>query len=216
MKPAASHGLLDRTIQRRDARLFVIAIEGEPTGAEHAYFAELELRRLVDRRRVKLILLPADPALHDSAPGQVLARLDAHCQRHKMRERYDELWLVLDVDSWRSATLASVAQDALQRRYKLAVSNPCFEMWLLLHETDELQFLAAHEPKQRSGAMKRRLGELRAQGKQLITLERIWLARARAQRLDDKPGERWPGKPGTHVYKLMDALADADALPRPA
>lgn len=215
MRPAARSGLLDRAIQQRDARLFVIAVEGEPTGAEHAYFTELELRRLVDRKRVKLILLPADPARHDSAPGQVLARLDAHCQRHKMREQYDELWLVLDVDAWHSATLASVAQDALQRRYRLAVSNPCFELWLLLHETDELQFLATHEPRQRSGAMKRRLGELRVKGPQPATLERIWAARARAQRLDDRPAERWPSGTGSHVYKLVDALADAGALRRP-
>ena len=214
MKPARSSGLLDRTVQQRDARLFVIAVEGEGSGEEFRYFSELERLRLVDRKRLKLLLLTADPERHHSAPAHVLERLDEHCQRHKMRQQYDQHWLVLDVDSWSERTLADVTQKGIQRGYRLAISNPCFELWLLLHETDELGFLARYGPTKRSNATKRRVGELRTQGALALSRDTIWLARARAFALDPGTGERWPAATGTHMFRLIDALADAGALKR--
>lgn len=215
MKSAASGGLLDRTVQQRDARVFVIAVEGEEDGEECVYFTALEEQWLVDRRRVKILPLAADPALHDSAPTQVLARLDEHCRRHRIREEFDQLWLVFDVDTWKEGMLSSVAQEALQRGYRLAVSNPCFELWLVLHGTDDLSFLSGFGPPKRSGETKSHLRRLRAQGACAITSDGIWQARARACGLDRNPRERWPTSTGTHIYRLIDALADARALVRP-
>jgi hypothetical protein len=214
LKRVQGRGLRNRPAPNRDARLFVIAVEGEESGAECAYFTGLEGLPFFERKRVKLVPLAAEAELHHSAPGHVLERLDEHCRTYQVRESFDELWLVFDVDSWPSASLSRVAKDALQRRYKLAISSPCFEVWLLLHETYDLQFLMQHEPRQRSSATKRRLGELRAQGLPPITIEKIWVARQRARELDRKPGERWPTSTGTHMYKLIDALADAGALQR--
>lgn len=212
MRPIRSSGLIDRVVQQRDARVFVIAVEGERGGEEHVYFTGLEERRLVDRKRVKLVSLTADPEFHDSAPAHVLARADEHCKRFRMRDGLDQLWLVFDVDTWKEEMLASVAREALQRGYHLAVSNPCFEIWLVLHETDDLAFLSGYGPPKRSEATKRHLRELRAQGSRIITSEHIWQARLRACELDSDARERWPMSTGTHVYRLIDALADAQAL----
>ena len=46
---------------------------------------------------------------------------------------YDEVWCVVDVDEFNIEAAARVARD---HRVRLAVSNPCFELWLLLHHTD--------------------------------------------------------------------------------
>ncbi|WP_058556685.1 RloB family protein [Thiohalocapsa sp. ML1] len=45
--------------------------------------------------------------------------------------RYDEVWCVFDVDA--HPHLNEARQLARSRGIALAVSNPCFELWLLLH-----------------------------------------------------------------------------------
>ena len=50
----------------------------------------------------------------------------------------DELCLVIDRDkqSWTEATISEVAQFCHAKQYILALSNPCFELWLLIHHYD--------------------------------------------------------------------------------
>ncbi len=47
------------------------------------------------------------------------------------RKQYDEVWCVFDVDS--HPNLADAKQQALANDINVAVSNPCFELFLLLH-----------------------------------------------------------------------------------
>jgi hypothetical protein len=46
------------------------------------------------------------------------------------RENFDEAWCVFDVDDF---DIAQAVADAQHGGVELAVSNPCFELWLLLH-----------------------------------------------------------------------------------
>lgn len=46
---------------------------------------------------------------------------------------FDETWCVVDTDEF---DIAAAADVAAKHRVNLAVSNPCFELWLLLHHTD--------------------------------------------------------------------------------
>jgi hypothetical protein len=46
---------------------------------------------------------------------------------------FDEVWCVVDVDEF---DLDSAAAEARRHQVSLAVSNPCFELWLLLHHAD--------------------------------------------------------------------------------
>jgi hypothetical protein len=45
--------------------------------------------------------------------------------------KYDEVWCVFDVDE--HPKLPDARQQARDNGIKLAISNPCFELWLLLH-----------------------------------------------------------------------------------
>jgi hypothetical protein len=49
--------------------------------------------------------------------------------------RYDEVWCVFDVDS--HPNLPEARQQAKDNGLRLAVSNPCFELWILLHFQDQ-------------------------------------------------------------------------------
>src|SRR6185436_2146803 len=50
---------------------------------------------------------------------------------------YDEVWCVTDVDHYeRDGGKVTAAVALAGDDIKLAVSNPCFELWLLLHHED--------------------------------------------------------------------------------
>lgn len=110
----------------RDASLFVIATEGEKTEAQ--YFS------IFNSERVRVEILPTGPDGR-SAPKHVLERLVKFQDQHAL-EAMDELWLVVDVDRQRPQFLDEVTRDAQAGGYRVAVSHPCFELWLLLHFRD--------------------------------------------------------------------------------
>lgn len=56
--------------------------------------------------------------------------------------RYDEVWCVFDVDS--HAHIPEAKQKAAANGVQLAISNPCFELWLLLHFKDQRGHIERH------------------------------------------------------------------------
>jgi hypothetical protein len=72
----------------------------------------------------------------DSSPKHVLEELHGFKKRYKKKyglDEHDELWLVIDLDRWPQQMLSEILTQSNQNQYRLAVSNPCFEVWLLLH-----------------------------------------------------------------------------------
>ena len=114
----------------RDDRIFVIATED--TYAPKQYFEALSLPR------VRVLVLETQE--QDSAPSQVVDRLiEAHrnAQRHEKVQEGDEFWILIDSDhhfqpNHCAGTVRSL-DAARQSGFGIAVSNPCFEVWLLLH-----------------------------------------------------------------------------------
>jgi hypothetical protein len=49
--------------------------------------------------------------------------------------RYDHVWCVFDVDE--HPHIPDAKQQARDNGIELAISNPCFELWLLLHFQDQ-------------------------------------------------------------------------------
>ena len=191
-------GLLDRPTQRRDARLFVVAVEGEKT--EQQYLEALAYQGVISRSKVKIHVIPAVDGR--SAPEHVLARLDAFQVNLKP---LDEKWLVLDVDRFGVKKLALVCREAVSKRYQLAISNPCFEWWLLLHFTDSPESATSRECE---AELRRLLGSYNKVriAADRYTRERVELAIRRAAERDQSPGSRWPDSAGTHVHRLVAKL----------
>ena len=52
---------------------------------------------------------------------------------------YDEVWCVFDVD--RHTRLPDAIQQATALSIDLAISNPCFELWLLIHFQDQWAYI---------------------------------------------------------------------------
>lgn len=191
----------------RDDRLFIVA--SEDTYAVEAYFG------LFRQESIKVKVLPTPEGKGSSSPEHVLDRLNEYFQEYEL-EPDDQLWLALDTDHWTEANHIAnfdrVCSEALQKDYYLAHSNPCFEMWLLLHHEDvepNEQFPRCADVVER---LKNRLGEYskRTLDPQHFGRHLAGKAIERAEALDeDSLAHRWPQKPGSHVYKLARELLGA-------
>ena len=117
----------------RDARLIVIASEGKDT--ERIYFKALAKEYTNPRVHVHILERSVDEQ-NNSSPEYVLKQLNDYKSQYDL-EADDELWLVVDKDRWTEAMLSRVATECSQEvAMHMALSNPCFELWLLLHIED--------------------------------------------------------------------------------
>lgn len=187
---------------RPTKKLFLIASEGAET--EPLYFEEL--KPLVAGRdaiiRVRLVKNPK----HKSHPKEVLKRLKSAARNEKIKLG-DELWLVIDRDAWDEADLNEVCKQAKTLGYFVALSNPCFELWLYLHLQSNRDFIDRHDCQRNFGKVHKSYGEDGKSGYETKPLmKEIGKAIERARALDIHPAEPWPKTQATRVYLLVEKL----------
>jgi RloB-like protein len=114
----------------RDALLFIFACEGAVR--EKQYFEALGK----GSQRLKIIVIEHDDN-SKSAPKWVIDRLVRFLDLHdKNVEDDDQIWLVLDTDRWKRTELQDLLNYAQDAFWRVALSNPCFEVWLHLHVSE--------------------------------------------------------------------------------
>jgi hypothetical protein len=123
---------------------------------------------------------------------------------------YDEIWCVFDVDE--HAKLADARQQARDNGIELAVSNPCFELWALLHFQSQTAYL------ERQAARSRLKAHLPGYDKDLpFARLRTGYREAvqRATHLEGRCEERGcPGdNPSTGVHRLTERIRNETARP---
>jgi hypothetical protein len=182
---------------RKTKKVFVVAMEGSQT--EPIYFRELKPNRDAS---VRLILVGSTG--HKSSPSEVFARLRAWESKQSLKST-DEAWIVIDRDSFPDAELDDVCAKAKLRSYEVAVSNPCFELWLWLHLRDNLHFLDRQHCLRQ---LRRELpgyekGNYSARG---LIQGGCALAIERAAALDVNPLQPWPRQQATRIHRLVQKL----------
>ncbi len=190
---------------------FWLFCEGENT--EPDYFRALSLAF-----RGSLIAIEADGGIGD--PRRIVAAAarkarDIGISKRRRRspnsfEDRDSVWAIFDHDD--HAHFDSAVEQCRSRGIKVARSNPCFEVWLILHVEDY------HRPDD-SKAVQRHLTNLclgydRRGGKSLDCtqlLERIEDAERRAERqLEERAKEgKAFGRPCTTVFQLTRSIRKA-------
>ena len=197
----------------RSARLVVIAGEGRYT--ESIYFNAVKNELRAPNVHVEVLDRNSDESSPESVHRQV-----ADFMRQYNIEDDDELWLVIDRDRWLERMLSQVAQLCAQNSHlHFCMSNPCFELWLLLHLEDVEQYddetknALLQNKKNKSGVtwLKKRMKDLLgsyAESKYdalgLIPYAPVAIDRARG--LDSNPQDRWPQSIGSRVYLLMESI----------
>ncbi len=141
-------------------------------------------------------------------------RKDATSRARAERDQnlaFDEVWCVYDVD--RHPSLNDAGQLARANGIELAISNPCFELWLLLHFRESP---GARDHEQLPGLLTAYLPGYAKHPDMERLLPRYEEARLRAERLDQDAssmGERGRN-PSTGVYRLTEAIRGVRAGPR--
>lgn len=128
----------DRSLTRRPARrdplpLILVVCEGKVT--EPQYLEGFRLAQRVTTVRVHVKSPGGDPqALVEAAISVRNAAAERARRERDDYLRYDQVWCVLDVDE--HARLDPARMLAAAEGIELALSNPCFELWLVLHFAD--------------------------------------------------------------------------------
>lgn len=200
---------------RNVQKLFVIATEGVKT--EIKYFEQFKSEEYYNNQSVFIEVL--NRLTTDSSPAVVLKQLNNFSKDFNLNKD-DELWMVIDRDkqSWSIGQIAEVARLCVQKRYGFALSNPSFELWLLLHRKDINQYSAdvreelLRNPKtgNRSRVEIELLRICGTYNKSNLNVDDylpyVNVAIQRAEALTQNVNERWPDYLGSHVYKLVRKL----------
>lgn len=181
----------------RDRKIrFLIATEGHIT--EEIYFKALAKQVTVEIKSI--------PSKHKSNPTSVLNKI---LTADDKLEKNDERWIVIDTDLWGEKELSGVLVECNKNNIGMAVSNPQFEFWLLLHLDDGrgantkracLDRLDHHIPNFSENK--------RFDPKKFIGTVADAIDRAKAK--DVPRTESWPRTVGSTVYKLVENILDKD------
>ncbi len=186
-----------RSAFKKTKRLFVVATEGAET--EPISFQEFHPGR-DGGFRLKILGNPK----HKSRPVEVVQRL----MEYERRERPGpdtEYWAIIDRDVWPEPELQEAWNLVTAREgYHLAMSNPCFELWLWLHLRPNRLFSDRHECQR---ALAREWPDYaKSNYDAAVLMPFVADAVARASGLEEEPGEPWPAAQGTRVYRLVEKL----------
>lgn len=166
---------------------FIIAAEGKKT--EPAYFSLFQNDR---------ITLDFAKSKH-SSPKYVIKSL-----KEKKPKKNDEVWIVFDLDQWTQEQLQELLQESQRNKYSLAVSNPKFEYWLLLHFEDGNEI---NSPKECDERLKRYIPNFDKSHIEIDKLKAgIESAIQRARTKDSPPCQDWPHTNGSTAYRLVEKL----------
>lgn len=200
----------DRNTGIKEPSLIIIAAEGRE--AEQRYFEGIADKLEEQITQLQLKVLPKRTQGH-SAPQQVLNQLSDYEKEIGMDEN-DELCLVIDRDRWTEKNISKVAQECAKKQYLLALSNPCFELWLLLHLYDvaslpDEQQVQIHANK--NGFLKKEISRVKGGYKtSKLKIDDFWndtdTAIDRAKKLDTEHQHRWPNQVATRVYLIVEKI----------
>ena len=185
--------------ERRYKTLFLIAAEGLKT--EPTYFSMF-------CSEASVVRVHCLKGAHASSPPQVLKRMKDHLRQQGLKSA-DQAWLVVDKDQWTDQQLMQLYQWSISHQnYGLAVSNPKFEYWLLLHFEDGAGVNSARDCTERLRRWLLQNGK--AVDTRKITRDQIEDAIGRAKQRDRPPCVDWPRSEGqTTVYRLVQSILDA-------
>ena len=188
-----------------DDTLLVVACEDRY--APEQYF------KLLPNERLKVITLPTRDKR--SNPTAILERLHQFKQEHDL-DTGDQLWLALDTDHWASGNhkkaLAEVLKECQQRGIQVAMSNPCFDLWLLLHQMDVDPNDPPANCKEVATRFRAEMGQF---SKTLLRAEhyppeKVLEAVARAKALDVDPDNWFPDNPCSRIYRIVEQAIEKD------
>lgn len=134
------------------------------------------------------------------------AQEDKRSERRGQGSAYDEIWCMFDVDE--HPNFAEACSLAKTHGIRTAISNPCMELWMLLHYEDRTSWIDRHEA-QRKVRMLTGLGKSLTESVIAELMTRHDDAVSRAHVLDRKhadDGSPEGENPSSNVWRLIDSI----------
>lgn len=120
----------------RRSQKFRILIVCEGRVTERNYFAEFQHHVRNPRVHVAIPDQPGVPLTVVQTAVKLQAEADGEATAHRDDNlRFDSVWAVFDVDD--HPRIDEAKGLALRNNIHVAISNPCFELWALLHFQDQ-------------------------------------------------------------------------------
>ncbi len=204
-------------------RVFIIACEGKTEEAYFKAFDKPQYRIYVKNENIQIeVLERQDKKDTKSFPTYIMQLLEEYQDYYGVDN--EELWLVIDRDKQNLSKiqLIEIIEQCAKKNYNIALSNPCFELWLLLHIKDlttysEEENLKIFQNKKERAKSKKRFLEkelstlLDGYKKEKIQPEKflphIQLAIQRAKLLPLQAGLNEVDNLGTTVYTLVEKIS---------
>jgi len=196
-------------------KIIVLAFEGNDT--EQIYFEEFKDSEKFNDELIYLHLLKRPKNNTNSAPNHVFKKLKKEAKDEYNFNDTDELWMIIDTDRWKNISEIIEECKKLDNMF-VAVSNPCFEFWLLLHIKTITEYSIAeldlilknNKVTSKKNYIDVKLTEIlgsynKSNPKPEQYIPHIKKAIEQAKELDLE-NEEYPKKLGSHVYKIIEKL----------
>ena len=174
----------------------MIATDGKET--ERLYF------KAIKDKNSEVIIKILKGQVGKNAPKVVYGRAKKYAKKNRIRKS-DEVWLIIDKNSLSDAQLNQLSSICCESDYFLAVSNPCFELWLVLHFEKPKSERVDNATKCRHRLKK----YLPNYTKNHVETEKLLPHTPKAinnAKQYANENETWPTNTGTHIYKLVEKL----------
>lgn len=196
-------------------KIIVLAFEGNIT--EEIYFEEFKSSEFFNDSLIFLHFLKRPKSDTNSAPNHVFIKLKKEAKDEYNFLDTDELWMIIDRDRWRNIP-EIILECKKQNNMFVAVSNPCFEFWLLLHIKD----VSEYSPEERQSILENgRVSSSREYiDSKIMEITGFYNKRnprpelyiptvdkaIEQAKILDLGNEDYPETLGTHVYKIVEKL----------
>jgi len=195
--------------QVRDYKLFAVACEGEKREPEYfKLFSRMSKKIKVDV--IEDIVSDEDIAgkyrhAHRSSPQWVLDRAVRYIDKVSLIDE-DELWFVIDTDRWAEKQIRNLANYCNEHaNWNIAISNPCFEVWLYFHKSSKIE----DSPSKTCEQLKHEISTFEKGGYHPYKfIPYLHDAIDNAENADKNPVHFFPEYKTTKVYLLAKALLE--------
>jgi hypothetical protein len=184
---------------RPELRTIVVFCEG--VASEPDYIRGL--KRLEHIRRNAAIKIEIDPG-----SGVPLTLVERAVDRKRSDDEVDEVWCVFDVEAPQPHPhLDRALVLAQDNGIRLALSNPCFELWLILHFEERTAFMLTKDAESRSRHLEGRSGK-RLEPAAYMPHRHIAVQRARSlTERHDRDGTAFPkDNPSSSMYAFLESV----------
>lgn len=206
-------------------KLFILSYEGTVT--EKKYFQDFRTSKYFNNSGL-IEIVPLKRLKDKGSDPFSVKKLLKEAKKDYGFKITDEFWLIVDRDDWESIHKLSfdflVVECKKETNFYLAMSNPCFEIWLVLHLKDLSEFSEEEQTLIFENAkignknyIDNVVGQLQGgdRGYNKRPNPNIYLpltkkAINRAKSID-KLNEDYPKSIGTHLYKLIEKLIDNES-----